>query len=474
MSTKDKLWTPDEISQSIEGCWLVPPEGEVNITGVAYYVAHIKPGDLVFTHSRKFWGMKFTDSADKLAEMQKWGARMVITDTLPKVIPPGLSVYFTANTYKALLKLGTVARNRFKGKVICVTGSVGKSSTKYGLAHILSKQGSTGESNKNFNHSPGVPLSLAQTPTDYSYGVYEFGIDMPHLTLPKALLARPDVAIVTEIQHDHHRFYPTLEAIVDQKSLLFRGLSSDGVVVLNRDTPYYFRLKTAAQGNNIKKMITFGEHRLADVRLIQHECFVDFSRVKTSVFGKFIDYTLSIPGHHNVLNSLAMLAGACAVNANIEQAAEALVELKPLPKHCARKKIPFQNGEYELIDDTISSNPASINAALEYFNLFKLSNGGKKILILGVMDQLGETSAAFHAALADPFLRSDIDKLYGIGSDVKALCDRIPSLRLGLYTEDPDELINSVRKAIKPGDLVMIKGFQSPIMSQILKSLESD
>lgn len=475
MSTKDNLWTPNEIAEAVKGRWLVPPAGEINITGATYYMGQINPGDLIFTVSKRLWGNKFIDNWDKLDQMKNKGARLVITDNPPTQIPDGLPVYIVKNTFEALRELGKAARTRFRGKVVCVTGSVGKSTTKHGIAALLSKQGLTNESNSNFNHAPGVPLSIAQTPAYYDYGVFEFGVDAPIYTLPKAKLANPHVAVVTEIQNDHHIYYPTLEAIVDQKSLLFTAMAPDNAVVLNRDSAYYFRLKTAALANNVQRIISFGAHRSADIRLLDYHCDLETSRVKVSAYGKILEYSLSLPGAHNVRNSLAMLAAVCGVNANLEQAAADLVSIKSLPNHCLYSKIPFQNGEIEFINDIISANPASVKAAIEYFKLFPIQPGGRKILILGEMGQLGAAAATLHASLADPFQDSGIDKLFAIGPNIKNMCDIIPKDRLGLHTLDENELIDSICKNIKPKDIIMIKGSlaQSNVMEQAVARIQS-
>lgn len=474
MTTRDRLWTTDDIAQAIQGRWLAPPEGDINITGVCYYFGQIEPGDLVFALSHKRWGTNYPETTDKLLEMQQKGAQAVIVDQIPKVIPPGLAVYLNESSEFALNQLGVAARKRFQGKVICVTGSVGKSSTKRGIALTLGQQGLTGESRKNFNHSAGLPLSLAQTPANFAYGVYEFGVDAPQYTLAKATIANPHVAVITEIQHDHHHYYPTMENLVDQKSLLFRGLTTDGVAVLNRDTHYFTRLQTAAQSNRVSRIITFGEHRLADVRLIDCDCEIDSSRVTASVFGHNIDYQLSIPGRHNVRNSLAILAAVCAVNADYEKAAADLHSMVSLPNHCVRSKIAFQHGEFELLDDTFSANPASIKAAFEYFQLFQPQSGGRKIIILGDIKELGASSAALHAGLAAPFLRTNIDKIFAIGPFMKNLCDALPPERVGFHTEDAEALIETVRNSIKPGDVVMVKGscHSSDVLNRIVKSLQ--
>jgi UDP-N-acetylmuramoyl-tripeptide--D-alanyl-D-alanine ligase len=458
MDKQQHLWTPDEIAQAIPGRWLTPPRGGVNISGVCYYVSHIVAGDLVVATSPATWGKRYVETNDKLREMQKKGASAAIVDRIPKLLPPDFPVYLNQSKELPLNLLGIAARKRFQGKVICVTGSVGKSSTKTGIAHILSQQGLTQESRNNFNHSPGVPLSLAQTPANYDYGVYEFCVDTPNHTLPKALIAYPNVAVVTEIENDHHHFYPTLEAIVDQKSLLFRAMASDSVAVLNRDTPYFFRLATAAQNYQVARIISFGENPLADVRLIDCQCDADYSQVTASVMGHVIHYQLALPGKHNVRNSLGILAAACAVNANYEKAAADLITMNTLPNHCVRSKHPVLGGEFELLDDSFSANPASVRAAFEYMQLLQPQNGGRKIIILGDIKELGDNSAALHAGLADHFMRNGINKLLALGPMMKNLADALPQDRVSIHTEDQEELIAAIKTTIKPGDVVMVKG----------------
>ncbi len=474
MTANNTLWTMDELSAAIEGRWLSPPEGNVNIRGVCYYFGQIQQGDLVFAVSPNTWGSHYSDTTEKLTEIQNRGAKAVIVDRVPKEIPPHLPVYLCPNSLLALNQLGLAARTRFQGKAIFITGTVGKSSTKRGLAHVLSQQGLTSESRKNFNHSPGVPLSLAQTPTHHHYGVYEFGIDAPQYTLTKAKIACPDVAIVTEIQHDHHNFYPTLEAIVDQKSLLFSSMKPHGIAVLNRDTPYYLRLKSAALYRGASRIITFGEHRLANIRLVKSECLVDSSRVNVSVFGQTIDFQLTIPGKHNVRNSLAILAGVCAVNADYQKAAVDLSTMQSLANHCIHSVIPFKKGKLELINDTYSANPASIKAACDYIKLFRPPAGGRKIMILADMKELGANSKKFHASLADLFLGSDIDKIYTLGPYMKSLSNALPTERAGLHTEDPQKLLAVLHHELEPGDVVILKGDNHyyAVLNDIAKKLQ--
>ena len=329
---KNILWSGVEIEEALNGRWISDCPHGWGATGVCYNANHVIAGDIVFTVDPNKWGAKYKDTTNMISRLFASGAVAVITDKLGSDLSSKYPICLVKNTRDALDDLGKAARDRFNGKVICVTGSVGKSSTKEGLRHVLSQQAPTVGSRSNFNHGPGVPLSLAQTPPDFSYGIYEFAVDLPRITLRKAKIARPHVAIVTHIQPDHLLYYSSLEAIADQKSLLFDGMVPDGVVVLNRDAPLFGRLINNAKQKGIKRILTFGEALDADIRLVTYELHEDLSYVCASVNGKKLDYIVGVPGRHMVMNSLAILAGVEAVNADSEKAARALASLKPLPQ----------------------------------------------------------------------------------------------------------------------------------------------
>jgi UDP-N-acetylmuramoyl-tripeptide--D-alanyl-D-alanine ligase len=449
---KNILWSGVEIAAAVNGRWISGDPQGWGATGVCYYANQVIEGDVVFTVDPQKWGKAYKDTTDKIPKLFASGAVAVITDKLGSNLASKFPILLVKDTRNALDDLGKAARNRFNGKVICVTGSVGKSSTKEGLRHVLSQQAPTAGSRKNFNHGPGVPLSLAQTPPDFSYGVYEFSVDLPKVTLLKAKIARPHVVIVTHIQPDHLLYYPSLEAIADQKSLLFDALAPDGVVVLNRDAPQFERLINNAKQKGIKRILTFGEALDADVQLVKCELREDLSYVSASVNGKKFDYIVGVPGRHMVLNSLAILAGVEAVNADSEKAATALASLQPLPNHTTRHQIKINDGKFEVIDDTFSANSGSIKAALEYLQLIKPEANGRRLAVLGEIQELGEMSRQVHADLATHVLANDIEKVFTIGDGMLALRALLPGHKLGVHAKAFNELMNAVVEEVRGGD----------------------
>jgi len=470
------LWTLDEIEEAVNGAWLSKTkDDQLTISGVCYYLKQTKPGDLAITTNPKKWGKKYPDTTQQLNEFFSAGAKFVITDKKPKNLPKDKAVYLVKDTRLALNELAEAARSRFKGKVICITGSVGKTSTKEALNHVLKKQAPTNASNRNFNHSPGVPLSIAQTHRDYSYGVYEFCIDLPGRTLPKAKISRPNIALVTEIEPDHLMYYPTLEEIADNKALLFDGLEPGGIVILNRDANLFERLQIAAVDKGAAQIITYGASTGADIRLIDCQLTPDYSKVKAIVENKEINYKISIPGRHMVMNSLAVLATVHAAGGDYIRAAKDLATLPLLEHRNQRKTVHMKKGSIQIIDDTFSANPASMRAAFEYLNLIKPKSGGRRIVVLSDIKELGDQSEEIHAALAAPIMEAGIDKVFTLGTDMRALFNSLPIKHRGAHAESSKELVKDLLGIIKPNDAVLVKGSlrSQKDMQLILHSLYS-
>lgn len=455
---KNILWTGADIAAAVNGQWIVGSGETVFASGVCYFAGQIKPGDLAFAVNPDTWGKKYQDFVVEFHEYAAAGAAAIIIDKsqLDSARSSNLPLLLVEDTRKALDELGRVARNRILGKVICITGSAGKTTTKEGLKQVLSQQGLVYASPKNFNHGPGVPLSLAQTPVNVDFGVYEFAVDLPNVTLPKAKIIRPHIVIVINIHPEHLSYYSTVERLADQKSLLFDALEPGGTVVLNRDDPLFERLKNNATQKGIKKILTFGESEEADIRLLNCGLHQNSSDVTVKINGKKLAYTLGLPGRHMVSNSLAILAGVEAVGADIEKALLELAYLQALPNRLVYNKIKTSNGFFQLIDDTFNSNVASVRAALEYVSLIEIDSHGRRIAVLGELSELGDLSPEIHRALATSVIKAGIDKVFTVGEDMKFLREMLPPEKLGLHAKIGIDLIEPLKHEIQTGDVILI------------------
>ncbi|MGB7256917.1 MAG: UDP-N-acetylmuramoylalanyl-D-glutamyl-2,6-diaminopimelate--D-alanyl-D-alanine ligase, partial [Pseudolabrys sp.] len=250
---------------------------------------------------------------------------------------------------EGLRDLARAARQRLGGKVIAVTGSVGKTGTKEALRLALTPDGETHASAASYNNHWGVPLSLARCPQTAKFAVFEIGMNHAGEITPLTKLVRPHVAIVTAIEPVHLEYFGSLEKIADAKAEIFSGIESGGTAVLNRDNPQYARLAAAAKSAGVKHLVSFGEHKDADARLLRHSLHPECSTVEARILGTEVTYKLGAPGRHLVLNSLAVLAAVSLVGADLALAAVALAQLKPATGRGARATLTVPGGSALLI-----------------------------------------------------------------------------------------------------------------------------
>ncbi len=292
------------------------------------------------------------------------------------------------DTLAGLHRLGGYARERFTGRLVAVTGSVGKTTTKEMLRTMLTAFGRTHAAVASYNNHWGLPLTLARMAPDAEFCVAEIGMNHAGEIAPLARLARPDVAVITAVEKAHIGFLGSIEAIADEKAELLRALEPGGVAVLPADTPLLPRLRAAAGDARI---VTFGEARSADVRLVDLTMDADGSDVAAEVAGRRIAFRLNAPGRHMAMNALAALAAAhCLSQAAPERVARALEGFAPVIGRGTRRQIAVPGGTALLLDESYNGNPASMRAALA---VLRLQPAERRIAVLGDMLELGDSGA---------------------------------------------------------------------------------
>jgi len=373
---------------------------------------------------------------------------------------------------EALRDLGRAGRARFKGQVIAVTGSVGKTSTKDALRLALAADGETHASAASYNNHWGVPLSLARCPASAKYAVFEIGMNHAGEITPLTQMARPHVAIVTTVEPVHLEYLGSIEKIADAKAEIFLGLVEDGAAVINRDNGQYERLTAAAEAAQVSRIVTFGANPQAEARLVRHALQPDSSTVEAVIFGTPIAYKLGAPGRHIVMNSLAVLAAVSLVGADLAVAALALGRLKSAVGRGARIPLGLPNGEALLIDESYNANPASMRAAIALLGQAETGPMGRRIAVIGDMLELGDLGPRLHAELAEAIVANNIDLVYCAGPLSRALWEALPPNRRGGYAETAAVLEPAVIGAIRAGDAVMVKASNGSKMGPLVKALE--
>jgi UDP-N-acetylmuramoyl-tripeptide--D-alanyl-D-alanine ligase len=390
-------------------------------------------------------------------------------DRFPAVAP----LLVVADVLDGLRDLARAARARTQAKIVAVTGSVGKTSTKEALRLALGADGETHASVASYNNHWGVPLSLARCPDTARYAVFEIGMNHAGEIEPLTRLVRPQVAIVTTVEPVHLEFFRSVEAIADAKAEIFLGLEPGGAAVINRDNPQFARLERAAQDAGVARIVAFGEHARADARLIRCALQSEGSTVEARILGTEVTYKLGAPGRHLVLNSLAVLAASALAGADLALAALALAKLQPASGRGARISLEMPGGTALLIDESYNANPASMRAALALLGHSQVGPRGRRIAILGDMLELGPRGRDLHRELAEAVRTNEVDLVFCCGPLMRGLWEALPSGRQGSYAEASTALEPQVLAAIQPGDAVMVKGSLGSRMAPIVKALQT-
>lgn len=460
-----RLWALDAMTAAMqaEGAGALPAD----VNGISIDSRTLVKGDAFFAIEGEN-----RDGHDFVEGALKAGAGLAVLEREQRDRFPGAPLLIVPDVLEALRDLARAARARMSAKVIAVTGSVGKTSTKEALRLALSAEGETHASIASYNNHWGVPLSLARCPAGAKYAVFEIGMNHAGEITPLTQLVRPHVGIITGIEPVHLEYFGSLEKIADAKAEIFSGVEPGGAVVLNRDNAQYERLATAARAAHIERIVSFGEHAAADARLIQFSLQADGSTVEAHILGQTVTYKVGAPGRHLVLNSLAVLAAVSLVGADLALAALALNNLKPASGRGARTMLSVPGGKALLIDESYNANPASMRAAIALLGGASVGKRGRRIAVLGDMLELGPAGAELHRALADTIETAEIDLVFCSGPLMRALWEALPSRARGGYAETAAGLESTVLAAIQAGDAVMVKGSLGSRMGPIVRALE--
>jgi UDP-N-acetylmuramoyl-tripeptide--D-alanyl-D-alanine ligase len=449
------LWTSAEIAAATGGV----ASADFAASGVTFDSREVGSGDLFLAlRGEATDGHRFLDQAFARGAA---GAVVAESGTHPQVLVP--------DTMAALNALGAASRARMGGKVIGVTGSVGKTGTKEALFAALDRvePGCAHRSVKSYNNHTGVPLSLARMPRATRFGVFEMGMNHEGELAALTRLVRPHVAIVTTIAPAHMGFFESEEAIADAKGEIFQGLEPGGVAIVPFDSPHRDRLIAAARPY-AARIATFGIGQGADVTALE--------TMRTSAGGTFVtarvgqrelSFTVAQPGAHWVSNALAVLAVVDAVGADLGQAGLALAELGGLAGRGARTIVPVGDGEALVIDESYNANPASMRATLEVL----AQESGRRIAVLGEMRELGTHSDAFHAALAEPIVAAGVTHAILVGEAMAPLANALEGRIDFVHVPDAAAARARLEAVLAPGDAVLVKGSNGVRLSTVVAAL---
>lgn len=442
----------------------------VAVTGFTFDTRAIEPGNVFVALKDQRDGHNFVTAAFKS------GASLAIVSDAYLRQPGDGPLLHTLDPLQALERIGVAARARLQSnaRVIAVTGSAGKTTTKEMLRACLLKAapGHVHASEKSYNNHWGVPLTLARMPADTRYAVFEIGMNHADEIRPLTKLVRPHAAIVTTVDAVHLEHFASVEAIADAKAEIFEGLVPGGTAIIKLHSAHVERLKASARSAGAS-VVTFGFDATADIGGVLAND--NGSDQKIDVYfecGIASAITLAMPGYHNAENALAVAAALDAVGAPLDLALAALSELAPPPGRGARTRLSAPGGEILLIDESYNANPASMRAALATLATVSTQNFPRRIAVLGDMLELGPAAARLHRELFDAVDDAGVDLLFACGPLMKGLYDAAPSAMKGGYAETAAKLAPLVLSHAQAGDVLMVKASNGTKLGTLIDALK--
>lgn len=448
------LWTAEELLEATAGALDVP----FGVTGVSIDTRTLRPGELFIA--------LVGEGRDGHAFVTEALAKGAAGAMVHRDIPGASKLLRVDDTLAALARLGGFARVRSAARVVAVTGSVGKTTTKEMLRTALSAFGPTHAAEASYNNQWGLPLTLARMPADSAFCVVEIGMNHAGEIAPLAHLARPHVAVITAVEKAHIGYLGSIEAIADEKSAIMTGLELDGIAVLPLDSLQFPRLRDAAGDRTI---MTFGATRGATGRLMDIEPDADGSGILAEIAGREVRFRLNAPGRHMAMNALAALTVLHAFGLDPQAAARALEGFVPVAGRGTRRKLALPGGTALLLDESYNGNGASMRAALD---VLRLQPAARRVAVLGDMLELGAAGPAEHAGLAEAVAAS-ADVLFACGPLMRHLFDPVPAGLRGAHAADSAELAPIVARAVAAGDAILVKGSLGSGMKRVVDALDA-
>ncbi|MCG6857259.1 MAG: UDP-N-acetylmuramoylalanyl-D-glutamyl-2,6-diaminopimelate--D-alanyl-D-alanine ligase [Salaquimonas sp.] len=460
------LWTANELVSIMRA----RPVGHLpeGIGGISIDSRTIEAGEAFFAIK----GDRF-DGHDYVVKAMHAGAALAVVAE-EKLVAFGhvqLPLLVVSNVLEALEVLAKAARARSQARIIAVTGSVGKTTTKEMLRTVLSPSGMVHVSPASFNNHWGVPLTLSRMPAEAAYGVFEIGMNHPGEITPLVKLVRPHVAIITAVAAAHLGAFRDVNQIAQAKAEIFAGLEAGGVALLNRDDRRYKLLHELAWEAGVKKIMSFGTRRRADFRAMAVRPLADCTVVDARIGEESVTYKIGAPGVHLVTNSLAVLGTVSLVGANLAKAALAMASVQAEKGRGRRHLLSAKNGRFTLIDESYNANPTSVGAAIALLAISPIWARGRRIAVLGDMLELGNASERLHKSLKRPLETGGVDLVFLVGPQMRALAREIdPSLLAGHYASAA-EVEAPLIGALRPGDVVMVKASLGTKFTPLVEAL---
>jgi UDP-N-acetylmuramoyl-tripeptide--D-alanyl-D-alanine ligase len=432
---------------------------DVTISRISTDSRTLQPGDLfVPLRGDNFDGHKFIEQA-----VERGSAGAMVEENWKGATPSEFALIRVADTLIGYQTLAASYRQSLSLKVIAITGSNGKTSTKDFVAATLARRFRVTKTEGNFNNHVGLPQTMLAASREDEIAVWEIGMNHPGEITALAKLAAPNVAIVTNVGLAHIEFMGSRKAIATEKGALAEAVGAEGTVILNADDPFSEEIAGRTRARVVFAGIEKGAVRATDVS--QSPGGSEFTILEEAHRCRA---QLPVPGMHMVQNAMLAIAAGRAFGLSLEECAVGLAST-PLTK--ARLQIREIDG-IRFIDDSYNANPDSMKAALR--TVIELEADGRRIAVLGEMGELGQESERRHREVGEAAAKFALDELITVGALGAAMAEaaRTAGLEKSVAVDSPQAAAKLLSDSAAPGDLILVKGSRSARMERVLEEFQ--
>ncbi|MCF6154160.1 MAG: UDP-N-acetylmuramoyl-tripeptide--D-alanyl-D-alanine ligase [Candidatus Brocadia sp.] len=436
---------------------IVCADKSTKVKGISTDSRNIQKGDLFFAlKGERFDGHQFITQAMNAGAIGAVISSEMKLDFGRENIP----IIRVKDVVTALGDLAKYYRQKLETKIIGITGSNGKTTTKEMTYHLLSRFGSAVKSQKSFNNFIGVPVTIFEIENRHRYGVLEMGTNALGEIRRLSEIGVPDVAVIVNVSKTHLEGLGSIEGVALAKGEIVKNLRKDGVFVYNADNPWCVKIASGFGGN----AVSFGFNPQASVR-----CTDVKKKYRGYVFviNGNLEIYFPIPGYHNIHNCLASFAVCHALGHNIYDLKDAFFSFILPQMRIEQQRI----GNITFINDAYNANPASVHAALEYLN--EIDTTGRKVFICGDMLELGDESFLLHREIGETVAHHNIDLLWTVGERASEIAKAaklsgMPEKRVVSFKDVTDITVSEMHE-LRENDMVLIKGSRGMHMENIIE-----
>ncbi len=436
---------------------------KMSFSGVAIDSRQVKKNNIFFALKGKN-----TDGHKYLDKAFKNGARLAVVDKIQKNIKiPQIKVL---SVHRAMIKLAREYRKDLKGKIIAITGSVGKTGTKDALKKIIPKEYKVFCSRKSFNNNIGLPLEILNMSKKNKIGIFELGMNHRNELSKLTKMLQPDISCILNISYVHGGNFKSIREIALAKSEILNSSNNLKLVILNHDDKYFSLLKKESRKNYPKPILSFGKTSRSDIQL--EKVIRRKSDLRLSVFlknKKIINYNLPYTHEHLISNTLATIG--CLESLNLKS--NYIKNYRKIDLTSGRGNLldlKISNKNVKILDHSYNASPESYNATLKSFNNLKHRN---KIYIIGEMFELGEKSYFYHKSLFSSVQSLSKKKCFFVGKQFKLIREIRYNKEVRVFS-DVNELINKFDYEICLNSIIYIKGSNAVGLNKFISHIKKN